>query len=78
MHSVVLGSHREQKLGYSELLLMSCLIVDRFTSGPKSSARNPSDDDSLDSPVSASGDDPTFPHWGPLEPGRGLLEISAV
>ena len=43
--------------------------VSRFTSGPKSSVRSPSDDGSLDSPSSASGGQPTSPQWAPLDTG---------
>lgn len=44
-------------------------VLCRFTSGPKSSVRSPSDDGSLDSPSSASGGQPTSPHWAPLDSG---------
>ncbi|KAL0044010.1 hypothetical protein WJX82_001910 [Trebouxia sp. C0006] len=47
---------------------MGKAFLSRFTSGPKSSARNPSDDGSMDSPTSASGQ-PTSPHWAPLDAG---------
>lgn len=54
---------------WKEGLLKSSLYLFRFTSGPKSSVRSPSDDGSLDSPSSASGGQPTSPHWAPLDSG---------